>query len=223
MRAHDAAGPRLLGIARTARQRLLSDTAYWRRRARQHGERAVFNCSHDSGQLEAVTRRQKAVLYPLLKGQLRGGEGVALDLGCGSGRFTPDLAEILRGRAIGVDPVAELIALAAEHPDVEYKVMKPGQIPLPQASADVVWICLVLGGIRKPRLLRKTVAEVERVLRPGGLLFAVENIASLPDARRWAFRSADEYCRLFPSIPLEAIGGYDDLGEPIAVFAGRRI
>ena len=75
---------------------------------------------------------------------------------------------------MGVDPVAHLLDLAPEHPAVEYRTMVPGRIPLEDGAADVVWVCLVLGGITERRVLAATVHEIERVLRPGGVLLLAE-------------------------------------------------
>ena len=42
-------------------------------------------------------------------------------------------------------------------------------LPASAASIDAVWICLVLGGLRDDALAQ-TVSEIDRVLKPNGLL-----------------------------------------------------
>jgi SAM-dependent methyltransferase len=208
---------RPLGLARPPRP----GREYWERRARQFGARSVLNLGHGEGDYQAVTEAQKRELFPHLAGSLRGDERLVVDVGCGPGRFTRDLAGLTGGRAIGLDIVQAYLDMAPRDPRVEYRSMREGVVDLPDGCADVVWVCLVLGGIEGP-ILSRTSAEVIRVLRPGGLLFLVENTSSMPDAEHWAFRSAAEYRAMFPSVGLEHLHDYVDLGERISVLAGRK-
>ena len=68
-------------------------------------------------------------------------------VGCGPGRFTAALAELIGGEAIGCDTVQRLLDLAPRAPRVDYRLMAEGRLPVESGSADVVWICLVLGCI----------------------------------------------------------------------------
>lgn len=221
-------GPRRLlkGIRRLARRCFppRPDTRtpieQWRDRAREHGARAVVNLGHGPEEMARVTELQGRELFPLLRSRLRGDERLVLDLGCGPGRFTPDLADITRARVVGVDPIQRLLDLAPRHPQVDYRLMGEGQIPLDAASVDVVWICLVLGGIHG-RTLDATIAEIGRVLRPGGLVFLVENTNDAIGDAFWAFRSVADYQRRFLPLSLDHLHDYRDLGERISVMAGR--
>ncbi|MGA3006917.1 MAG: class I SAM-dependent methyltransferase [Opitutaceae bacterium] len=180
----------------------------------------MINAAFAADEFDKVTEIQRAALMPLFAGCLNGTERVALDLGCGPGRFTPALADALGGRCIGVDPIEPLLALAPPAPNVEYRLMKAGHLPLPSASVDAVWICLVLGGIRGI-VLEKTVKEVRRVLKNGGLLFMVEDTPEMPSPDHWSFRSVREYCEMFPEIELKKIATYADRNIPASVLAGR--
>ncbi|HET8533263.1 MAG TPA: class I SAM-dependent methyltransferase, partial [Methylomirabilota bacterium] len=157
-----------------------------------HGIRAVLNLGHGPDEMARVTEMQRRELLPLLRSRLRGDERLALDFGCGPGRFTGDLADITRARVVGIDPIPRLLELAPRHPSVEYRVMSEGHIPLDSSSVDLVWICLVLGGIHGSTL-GDTIAEVRRVLRPGGLVFLVENTNEGGGDSFWAFRSVADY------------------------------
>jgi SAM-dependent methyltransferase len=199
----------------------LSSLDYWQERARHHGARAVFNLGHRSDELAAVTRMQKDTIYPCLRKHMAGDERYALDLGCGTGRFTTDLAEMVSAGAVGVDPIQELLDLAPGHPRVKYRPMAEGSFPVDSRSMDLVWICLVLGGIRDSALLQKTVRESERVLRPGGLVLLVENTSDKPDGEHWCFRPAETYEQLFSFAHLTRCCSYEDLGEEISIFTGR--
>lgn len=208
---------RTLGV----RRRAPAPLAYWTERARAYGPRSVLNLGHAESEYESVTSAQKRELFPRLAAHLSGREKVALDFGCGPGRFTAGLAGVINGRAIGADVVPAYLEMAPRHVDVEYRLMEPGRIGLADGSVDLAWVCLVLGALREP-VLGRSAAEIERVLRPGGLLFLVENTSEQPDAPHWAFRPVAEYQRLFPSVDLRHVHDYTDLGERISVLAGRR-
>lgn len=199
-----------------------SDLRWWEERARRRGARAVYNSGHAAEELPRVDQKQKEILYPILQKRLRGDERVVLDFGCGPGRFTPDLARLVDGRAIGVDPIQALLDAAPRTEGTEYRLVRNGRLPLQDESVDVVWICLVLTCIVDARAVRSAVAEVERVLRPGGLLFLVENTARKKNLRHIAFRSIEEYRALFPFAPLEHERDYEDRGEPISILCGRK-
>ena len=88
---------------------------------------------------------------------------------------------------------------------------------------DVVWICLVIGGIA-PEAIEATCQEVQRVLKPGGLLFIVENTTEGKiDLASWRFRSVIQYIEMFASFAnLNHLHDYYDLGERISLLAGRK-
>ncbi len=211
---------RLAGLGRSRGP--VSGIPYWEERARKHGVRSVLNIRHTPEEVEAETRRQKDILFPLMARELAPEDRVVLDLGCGPGRFTPGLAELTGGRVIGTDPIQHLLDLAPAHDRVEYRAMPEGVIPLPDGSVDVVWVCLVLTTITDEEVLRRSAAEIERVLRPAGLLFLVENTSHGKDRPHLRFRPEAFYHALFPSVLLRSVGGYTDLGERISVLAGRR-
>ncbi len=195
---------------------------YWENRAAQHGKRSVLNLSHTEAEMEAVTRMQEKTLFPLLEKSLRGDERMVLDFGCGWGRFTPSLATLIAGEAIGVDPIRGLIDLAPRHPKVQYRLMKEAVIPFSNETFDVVWVCLVLGGITQEKVLRETARELERVTKQNGLLFLVENTEEREDIPHWKFRPVDTYVQLFPQIELTHALDYIDAGERISVLVGRK-
>jgi SAM-dependent methyltransferase len=100
--------------------------------------------------------------------------------------------------------------------------MKAGTIPAETASVDLVWICLVLGGIQG-ELLQRTLQEILRVLKPNGLVFLVENTTNGNGNGFWTFRSVDRYQTILPGVRLEHLGDYRDLDERISIFAGRKL
>lgn len=90
-----------------------------------------------------------------------------LDLGSGSGRFTPGLADEFHGPVYGVEPsdrMRETAERAAAHSAVTYLKGSAEDIPLPEASVDGVLMFLSFHHF--PDQL-KALQEVHRVLRPG--------------------------------------------------------
>ena len=99
-----------------------------------------------------------------------------VDLGTGTGRVLEVLAPHVE-RGIGIDLSREMLDIARanlEKADLRHCMVRQGditQVPLPAASADVVTIHQVLHYAADPALV---VAEAARLLRPGGLLLAID-------------------------------------------------
>ena len=196
--------------------------AYWSERAKLYGKHSVLNMAHGKKEFDVVTAFQKQVLFPLLESELQGTEKNVLDYGCGPGRFTCDLAKLIGGDAIGVDITQELLNIAPKSQSVTYQIIKSGEIPYADSSFDFVWVCLVLGGIAEEEIT-KTIIEINRVLRRGGLFFYVENTANAVSTNYWRFRDEATYLRLAAFCNPRVIGHYVDLGQQITIFAGRKI
>lgn len=101
---------------------------------------------------------------------------VGLDVGSGTGRFTPALAEAF-GPVIGVEPsvrMREIAQTQSQHPDVRYLAGGAEDMPVPSASADYALMFLSWHHVKdKPRAAR----ELARVLRPGGRLLLRANFS----------------------------------------------
>lgn len=198
-----------------------SNKRHWQKRVNTWGRRAILNLAHPEAEYEAVTERQKRAIFPHLRKMLNGDERVILDFGCGPGRFTPDLAALIRGKAVGMDILPDYQRWTPRAPNVRYETIPEGRIPLETGSVDVVWVCLVLGSLRGRQLVR-TVRELERVLKSEGLLFLVENTTQAKGSPHWVFRSFEEHRALFPRIRLRHLADYFDVGERISIMAGRK-
>jgi SAM-dependent methyltransferase len=94
-----------------------------------------------------------------------------LDLGAGTGKLTTRLVE--RGLdVVAVDPIAEMLELLTSAlPDTPALLGTAEQIPLPDNSVDAVLVAQAWHWFD----LERAVAEVARVLRPGGRLGLVWN------------------------------------------------
>ncbi len=196
---------------------------YWTRRTERLGARAVINVEHPADHdLAAVTEQHRQILLPALAALLDGSERVVCDLGCGAGRFTADFARVIGGRAVGVEPVAALRALAPRADAVSYRGLAPdGHLPLADGEADVVVTVTVLGGLVADGELTRTAAEIRRVLRPGGLLFLAESVSRSSRYEHWAPRTLAAYESAFPWADLAEVAQFDDAGDAISVLAGR--
>lgn len=192
----------------------------WQSLASDCGVYAVIDARHPPEEFDYVTRRQKEILLPLLRRLLHGDERTILDFGCGPGRFTGDLAELIDGKAVGYDVTTRLIELAPVHPGVEY-VHSPDFLTPNNPRFDVIWVCLVFGGIAE-RELAPLAAKLAQALREHGLLFLVEATATAPVIGAWSIRTREQLRSLFPSLKLDHVGTYYDAGQEISVLAGRR-
>jgi ubiquinone/menaquinone biosynthesis C-methylase UbiE len=124
-----------------------------------------------------------------------------LDLGSGTGRFTPALAETFGGPVYGVEPSRGMrqAALAAQHPAVTYLAGSADAIPLPDTSVDLVLLFLVWHHVRDPVA---GAAEIRRVLRPGGRVLVRSAFSNrLPESSWLDYfpRAAELAAALFPS------------------------
>ncbi len=99
----------------------------------------------------------------------------ALDVGTGAGALALGLAPLARA-VIGVDIVAELLAEARKRaPDnVQFIEGDANELPFPPDSFDVVMTGRTLHHIQRPELV---LAEMNRVLRPGGTMLVVDQLA----------------------------------------------
>lgn len=88
-----------------------------------------------------------------------------LDIACGTGALAAEAAR--RGaEAIGMDFAPAMVAEAARrHPGVAFRVGDAEAIPLPDASVDAVTCSFGMLHMERPE---RVLAEVARVLRPGG-------------------------------------------------------
>jgi len=91
----------------------------------------------------------------------------AFDIGCGTGRWT------VRLNAIGFDASEPMLRRAAHKRGVAGRVAaaNAADLPIADASADLVVCALTLGHLREPQ---RAMREFERILQPGGLLLLTD-------------------------------------------------
>jgi len=120
---------------------------------------------------------------PMLERVGDGRFATALDVGCGEGRFCRMLTG--RGiRAVGIDPTEALIDEARRRdPTGDYRIGRAERLDFPDASFDLVVSYLSLIDIPD---LSPAIAEMARVLRPGGSLL-IANLTSFNTAAQRSF------------------------------------
>lgn len=95
-----------------------------------------------------------------------------LDFGCGYGRCLGELFDAGYRNLIGFDFSPAMIASArAQFSEVKFEVVHSSTIPLPDASVDGALLFSVLTCVPTNDGQRAVVDELQRVLRPGGLLY----------------------------------------------------
>jgi ubiquinone/menaquinone biosynthesis C-methylase UbiE len=126
-----------------------------------------------------------------------GVEPIILDLGCGPALLLPELARVLpRARLIGMDPSKDMLRLAkrvlSEAPSGNYELMegRAEEIPLDDGHCDVV---VSLKNLHEWEEAGKGMAEVSRVLRPGGVLVLQDVNRGYP---KWKLRLLVAWLRI---------------------------
>lgn len=137
--------------------------------------------------------RARVLDRPMLARVTGRGFASALDVGCGEGRFCRMLRSI-GTIATGIDPTEALIATARQRdPDGHYVLGRAEALDFGDASFDLVISYLSLIDIAD---LAGAIAEMHRVLRPGGTLL-IANSASYNTAQvgdGWTQSTGGEPC-----------------------------
>ncbi len=128
-----------------------------------------------------VARECRTLLVPQSSGDV-------LEIGIGSGLNLPFYSPAVR-TLCGVDPSEKLLRMArrrAQGRALQLVCGSAEELPAPSASFDTVVITWTLCSIPSPA---RALAEMRRVLKPGGqLLFVEHGLAPDPAVRRWQRR-----------------------------------
>ena len=138
-------------------------------------DRAVYTHGHHESVLRSHRWRTAANSAAYLLGELRPGMSV-LDVGCGPGTITADLAELVApARVTAVEVTADALDLARAEADrrgvanIDFVVADVLDLDLPGDTYDVVHAHQVLQHLGDPV---RALSEMRRVAVPGGLVAA---------------------------------------------------
>jgi SAM-dependent methyltransferase len=135
----------------------------------------TYTHGHHESVLRSHTWRTAENSAAYLLPHLRPGQTV-LDVGCGPGTITADLALLVApGSVIGLDAAPDVVAQAEEHAaglgltNVQFEVGDLYALEYPDASFDVIHLHQVLQHLDDPA---GALVSLRRVLRPDGVLAA---------------------------------------------------
>lgn len=137
-----------------------------------------------------------------------------LDLGSGTGRFSPMLADVF-GPVVGVEPstgMRETAERSSAHEDARYVSGSAEQIPLEDESVDY---CLMFLAWHHVTDRSRGAAEIARVLRPGGVLLCRAQFSDLMPDLWWL--------RHFPHGAEVDAAMYRPLAEEIETFSAAGV
>lgn len=118
----------------------------------------------------------------------------ALDVGCGSGRFTVILAQRFE-QVVGIDISQRLIEIArCKRPrqNIDYRVADLTQFE-DSSGFDLIFSSTTLHHVPE---VSTALTRLRTMLRPGGLMMLIDNVAPRPSVPRW--RHAAGALRRFP-------------------------
>jgi SAM-dependent methyltransferase len=192
----------------------------WEQRARARGHLGVVPSGWDDEKHDLETQRAwKRIGHHVLHRGMPG--ALALDFGCGAGRFTRLLNA--HHATTGTDRSVVMGAQYAERvPHRPFLLIEDGKIPAPSDTFGVLWTFTVLQHVPDAEFAA-TIAEIRRVLSPGALVVMTENTHENPNrvsrSGHMTFRDRAEYLTAFPGVLL--MDTFDIVGERHDVFVGE--
>jgi ubiquinone/menaquinone biosynthesis C-methylase UbiE len=139
-----------------------------------------------------------------------------LDVGCGTGTLAIEVARRVgrTGHVSGIDPSAQQIACARTkaaryHMPIDFQIGVIEQLPFPDQAFDVVFSTLMMHHLPAD-LKRQGLAEIARVLKPGGRLI----IADFMHKKERAGRAARFHAggsRMHDLVAIVSDAGFDQI------------
>jgi SAM-dependent methyltransferase len=132
--------------------------------------------THWNGDIDEFFERGERTAHLIIdrfRSQYGSASDIALDLGCGLGRFSRALAKRFAS-VIAVDISDQMIANARKlHPwpkglNIDFQTSDGVNLRLPNDVVDFVWSYEVLQHAPSHEIIRANIVEIGRVLRPGG-------------------------------------------------------
>jgi ubiquinone/menaquinone biosynthesis C-methylase UbiE len=189
-----------------------ADRDYWEDRARRYGARAA---GYTDVAMDAYEDRLRGSALERFLG--RGNGRHLLDAGCGNGRWSVRMAQA--GWVVtGADISESLLALAPPAPNVTYVHGAIEDLDLPATSFDAILSVTVLQHITDEGHFDTAIANMSRMLRPGGIVAVLEYAPLRVFGRAVAYlraRSRGQWMKAFTS------RGFAKRGETGIRFLGH--
>jgi len=144
----------------------------WNNRAEKDAYHYIKTNLDQKRFFEVGEERAQMLIDPVLsKFGIEKSSMVAVDIGCGLGRFTQVLGHRF-SKAIGIDVSDHMIAQAKATmsgvPNLEFVVSDGVSFPQAENSVDFVWSYEVFQHMPTNDVIKSNVQETARILRPGG-------------------------------------------------------
>jgi len=135
-----------------------------------------------------------------------GPETALVDIGSGTGQFAAAFSDWFGLHVLAVEPSAAMRERIPRTPAVQVLEGDASALPLPDESADAVWLSLVIHHMPD---IEAAAHEIRRVLRPGAPVLirqgfpercdGIENVRWFPETARMVagYPSVEETCRAF--------------------------
>jgi SAM-dependent methyltransferase len=168
--------------------------SYGTRRVRRAAGRAAYlwgmRVDYDRRQHAVYSRGREPTpklleLWARVLGRYVAAGSSVLDVGSGTGIWSQLLAEVLEAEVVGVEPSDRMRAVAAHehaHPRVRYVAGSAERVPLSDGACDVALLSHVLHHVEDRAAC---VAQLARVLRPGGLVLVRGSLRDSLDSVPW--------------------------------------
>ncbi len=176
-------------------------------RTLSHKQKTAFLCGEGDGYFLRNHRQQRGLSkgYEIYLKYLRPGAKV-LEIGCSNGHNLDTFRSRKQCEGFGIEPSREAILEGrSKYPKLNLHVGTADQLPFKSGYFDLVLFGFCLYLVDRP-LLKKTVAEADRVLKKGGYLGITDFDVKKPMSRLYTHcpgvRSYKmEYWKLFDAIP----------------------
>lgn len=172
---------------------------YWENRANKFSELTVGRLDWDKNQLDKETKKNLKLLIPFFI-KYFSKKSVILEVGCGVGRLSYNLLPYVK-KIVGIDISRRLLEIAKqkkrniENIDFIY-LKKEGKFPLKNEQFDGILTFTVLQHIVNDNKFKRTLSEISRVIKKGGILISYENTATSSNFRKYRhikFRNPEQY------------------------------
>lgn len=200
------------------RKRRFSNTKdYWDNRYALFTNRAELNLSSEPSESRNVFVTQTEMIKRFILEKKINGKW--LDFGCGTGRFSHLILELLNTPGVAYDFSTEVTKHQTPHPNIDFCSALEN---VKSNKYDFIFISLVMGAMNDADF-KKTFSLFANLLADDGAILLIENTEK-KSSGHWKFRSKNEMHRLIgDDWKLNQFASYLDNRETITLFEVRKV